>query len=390
VANARVEDGKLKADLWINVKKANDKAKDLIPFLQNGGELQVSTGMLAGLDGVAGTWNEEDYVGGVNAIVPDHLALLPGGTGACSWDDGCGVRFHQELKKEPDTLIIMGIDLEKQLTEVHRYVDSLDVMDPAGERYTKVHFVRAVFSDYFVYQQRELGVDGMEENKLYKQSYSMTDGTLEAEGEPIEVMEEVKYKPLANNGSHPISNSKGGKNMGDKIEKECCPEKVEALIADEETAWTEDDREWLLSLNEDQIDKIEVTVTVNEPDPEPDPEADPEPSEEEVTLASYLNSAPPEIRAVLNEGMKAMDEKRQSLMNKVINHEGNTFTEEQLKKMDTEMLQGIASMIPEPEPKKSTFVGANPQNTTVVNEETEEEAYVPQTLADAFSGNKDD
>lgn len=35
---------------------------------------------------------------------PDHLALLPGGTGACSWEDGCGVRANErkDLKMADD------------------------------------------------------------------------------------------------------------------------------------------------------------------------------------------------------------------------------------------------------------------------------------------------
>jgi len=382
VANARVEGGKLRADLWINVQRANDKANNLLPFLQNGGQLQVSAGMLAGLDGQGGVWNEEEYVGAVSAIVPDHLALLPGGTGACSWDDGCGVRIHQTLKKEPDTVIVMGIDLEKQLTEVRHYVDSMDVMDPGGERYSKVHFVRAVYSDYFVYQQREISPDGKEESKLYKQSYTMTDGTLEASGDPIEVVEQVKYKTVANQGIHP-QNSTGGKNMGDKKQEKCCPEKVAALIANEATAYTDDDREWLESLNEEQLDKMESTAQVSEPEPEPKVEADPDPTGHEVTLASYLNEAPPEIRAVLNEGMRAMDEKRQGMMSKILAHEGNSFSEDQLKSMDTEMLDGIVSLIPK-DKTGSNFLGANPQNNSVVNEGSEEEAYIPQTLGDAL------
>ena len=284
----------------------------------------------------------------------------------------------------------MAQDIGEQLEQVHRYVDSLDVMDPAAERYTKVNFVRAVFDNYFVYQQRELKSDGTEENTLYKQPYSMTDGALEIEGEPVEVMEQVKYRPVANEGN-PIKNSEGGNEMGDKMEKKCCPEKVDALITNEATAWTEDDREWLESLNEDQIDKMETTTQVNEPEPEPEPEIDPEPTNQEVTLASYLNEAPPEIRAVLNEGMKAMDAQRKELMDKVLNHEGNSFTEKQLKDMDTEVLQGMVALIPEKkDPEPVNFVGANPQNPVVMNQEAEEEAYIPQTLADTFNSKKED
>jgi hypothetical protein len=270
------EDGKLKADLYINVREANRKAPDLLSFLQKGGELQVSTGMLAGLDGASGTWNGEDYVGAVRVIVPDHLALLPGGTGACSWSDGCGVRVN-------------------------------------------------------INEERHNSIE-----------------------------EEVK--------------------MADNKEEKCCPERVMALIENEVTPFNSDDLEWLEALNEDQIGKLE-TYVVLVADLSKEDEVVQEVVQEDVTLESYLEAAPAEIRAVLNEGLKELDNKRQAVIDRIVNYEGNTFTAEQLKEMETEMLEGIAKLVPE----KKNFLGANPKNKTVIDEGPEEEAYRVQTLSDILN-----
>jgi hypothetical protein len=260
ISNVYFEDGKLKADLYINVREANRKAPELLPFLQKGGELQVSTGMLAGLDGTAGTWNGEDYVGAVKVIVPDHLALLPGGTGACSWSDGCGVRVN---------------------------------------------------------------------------------------------INEASHKTLQEEN-----------NMAQVEQEKCCPERVTALIENEVTPFNSDDLEWLEALNEDQIGKLE-TYVVLVADLSKEDEVVQEVVQEDVTLESILESAG-EYKNMLNEALEARDEKRQTIIDKLLNHDGNKFTAEQLGEMETEMLTNMVGYIGKNEEKKPTYKGQSPNNDTVV------------------------
>lgn len=252
IINARIEDGKLKADIYLNVQRVKAKAPALLQYLQNGGELQVSTGMLAGLDDSSGTWNGEEYGGAVTTIIPDHLALLPDSTGACNWDDGCGVRFNAESHES-----------------------------------------------------------NKEENT-----------------------------------------------MADKKEEKCCPERVLALITNEATAYTDEDREWLEALNEDQFVKVEGSAIpiINEDEPE------------ELTLDSIVESAG-EFQGVLNEALDARNEKRQGIIDKLLNHDGNKFTAEQLGEMETEMLTNMVGYIGKEKKveKKPTYSGKNPNNDSVVS-----------------------
>lgn len=98
--NARHEEGKLKADVMIHIKKANDKHPTLINDLDRGVEMQVSTGLYGEEVMEEGLWNNEAYASRLTAIQPDHLALLPGAEGACSWADGCGIRSNMKVNED--------------------------------------------------------------------------------------------------------------------------------------------------------------------------------------------------------------------------------------------------------------------------------------------------
>jgi len=93
--NAYMEDGKLKGEIWIDVEKAQRIAPEVMEYLQSGKRLEVSTALWSDHEAITGDWNGEPYEAIFRNIRPDHLALLPGGQGACSWEDGCGVRINQ-------------------------------------------------------------------------------------------------------------------------------------------------------------------------------------------------------------------------------------------------------------------------------------------------------
>jgi hypothetical protein len=86
--------GRLTAEIAIDVRKAATVAPGLVQSLDMGGQMDVSTGLLAVEDKTPGVWKGEHYATRITEIIPDHLALLPGAQGACSWADGCGVRLN--------------------------------------------------------------------------------------------------------------------------------------------------------------------------------------------------------------------------------------------------------------------------------------------------------
>lgn len=85
---------KLKSELWIDIEKARMISPETLAIIQARKPLEVSTGLWSFDEETAGEWNGKTYDSIMRGPVPDHLALLPGGLGACSLDDGCGVRAN--------------------------------------------------------------------------------------------------------------------------------------------------------------------------------------------------------------------------------------------------------------------------------------------------------
>jgi len=75
----------LKSDIWLDVSRG----KFLADLARKGAQIDVSIGASGNLRKYRGA---EDYDLSFENIVGDHLAVLPGGQGACSWKDGCGIR----------------------------------------------------------------------------------------------------------------------------------------------------------------------------------------------------------------------------------------------------------------------------------------------------------
>jgi len=101
IFNSKVEGTSLKAEAWIEVDRAEEvapgfiesilKAKKMVP-------IDVSTGYFSRDDAQSGELNGRPYTMVNRAVMPNHLAILVGEEGACSWADGCGVRSNTRRK----------------------------------------------------------------------------------------------------------------------------------------------------------------------------------------------------------------------------------------------------------------------------------------------------
>jgi hypothetical protein len=94
VHNARYDSSRkrLIADAWIDVERARTVDPRVEEAISNRQEMEVSTGLFHDTGNIeGGTFNGIEYKLTARRIVPDHLAVLPGGRGACSRDNGCGL-----------------------------------------------------------------------------------------------------------------------------------------------------------------------------------------------------------------------------------------------------------------------------------------------------------
>lgn len=387
--NAEFKNGKLMAEVWIDVNRANAKMPTLLSDLDRGVQMEISTGLIGEQVEEEGIWNNEQYQVRLTSMIPDHLALLPGGRGACSWDDGCGIRANENLTREKVLKLVNELSLSQRVRQLQRIIDEMDQPRQSENGPHKIHYVEEVFNGYVIY--REESNEGM---RIWKQSYMVdqNDNIVLAD-DRTEVKKQVEYVP--------INNSKEEIDMNKDV-KPCCPKRVAALIDNEATPYTEQDREWLESLNEDQLGKIEVLAQAAEPEPAGGdsagdsvdnatagtgegvtPNQDGSVDSGGNSLADYINSAPPEIRAVLNAGLRQLDRWRKEKIQTILGNESNQFTEDELKVMQDEVLEKLAVMA---EATKTASTPTVPNyagqvgGTVQVNTDVQEEAYVPVTI----------
>lgn len=122
--NPIFRNGALMADIVITT--AN---QDILQQLQNTRE--VSTGMFSEEIPASGIYDGKDYTAISQFYVPDHLALLPQGEGACSWERGeCGIGL---TVNEADTILVNAFkNLFKHLEEGDQNMEPEMLLPPGA------------------------------------------------------------------------------------------------------------------------------------------------------------------------------------------------------------------------------------------------------------------
>ena len=88
--NARLENGRLKADAWIDAERVAAVDRRVLDSIETGRMMELSTGLYTDQDVHPGSFAGLDYAAIARNHRPDHLALLPDLIGACSIEDGAG------------------------------------------------------------------------------------------------------------------------------------------------------------------------------------------------------------------------------------------------------------------------------------------------------------
>ena len=221
-----------------------------------------------------------------------------------------------------------------------------------------INYVRAVYDDYFIYEVRPGEQATNTEAQLYKRGYKVAeDGTIELEDDIVPVVLQTEYVEVTAQSSHDDDNTNGGDKEMSK-DKGCCPEKVTQLIENKDTKFTEEDREWLTALAEDQLDKMvpevpEVkdnagtdgtdatgdgdTVTDNQ-DQDQSTSAD----GKMPTFKDLLETADPKVREKIEYGFQTYDQRRAELTETICNREGSPWTAEELESKSITELEKLA------------------------------------------------
>ncbi len=317
--NTRLENKKLIADAWLEEEKLKETSMKAYKAIKKYEPLDVSTGIFNDEIEEIGSYSGEDYEAIASNYRPDHLALLPGGQGACSWADGCGIRansINMDTKKMIQSLQSSGFIVSEIVNNMgeafqgfKERIDSLSSKLREKNKQGTYCYLEEVYPGHIVYSESgEMG------SKLYKQNYQVnTSGVVELTGDPVEVHKKVEYIN---------SNKKEVKIMSNAKDCPKCLEKVNALLANKSGKWTETDREWLLAQDETVLDKLVPEV---------------------IEKTVEVNKLSASDQADLAWARKQREEKRTSLIRDIQVNAKDVWTEDELKAMSEATLEKVLS-----------------------------------------------
>ena len=262
IFNTHMDGLKLMAEAWIDIARLQTVSQSAYDYIRDQRALEVSVGVVTEDKEQFGEFNNEEYRAIALHIQPDHLALLPDSVGACSWDDGCGVRINKkggninvdnlktltskELLKEGYGIHLISNEtgFREIMTNIQQKLDQLD-------NDIRVHFLEELFDGNFIYRihSRESG-----ETSYFRRTYAVQpDGSVDFTGDPVQVRKDVTFQTLEAKKLK-RTNFKTSKTM--KQNKEGTPCEVGDLISNKDTHFAEEDREWLETLEESQLAKL--------------------------------------------------------------------------------------------------------------------------------------
>ena len=267
--NVEFVDGKLKGEVWLNVRKLKDKALQVYNLLAENKHIDVSTSFFNDLDEEEGELDGKKYIGVVKNIRPDHLAILPHEKGACSWDDGAGMPRNNQRKDSLDDNIFNKF-VERLISVLSKKTDSTDSTESLSKNETK-------------------------EN---------------------EKMDEI----------------------------------LKALIDNESTRLTEDDRVWLEKLEENQL-KTLIPIENKEEDPPDNEDEDEEeeaPSVENIdfskfSVEEFIALANETVQNTLNDAVAFVDEHNAKLVEAITSN--SEFEKDEMKGRSRSDLEKLAKAL---------------------------------------------
>ena len=356
IYNTKYEDGVLSGEAWIEDAKLQKISPAAYNAIIARRPLDVSTGSISEINNSPGEWNGEEYTATLAGWIPDHMALLPNGTGACSWQDGCGIRLNKEDKLDK-TYVNISKTKDGEKIDYPVYVNAgykslvnmiaskLDMRDNA-ERY---HFLEDVYDEYFVYRVERRN----QPSEYFKQGYEYNESnqSLEFGGDPEHVRKVIDYQT--------VNTDAGGNKMSDKCK--CSEDKVNALIEASDT-FTSDDKEALMGLSEEKVDQLTANakaakeVKVNKETDKEDKEISLEDALEvvgnKIKPDQLLKLLPTDVQEHIQIGLNSHKEQHEQLVNEVKELQ-EEFTEEELKGMSVPQLKRFAKAIGSAKPSTS-------------------------------------
>lgn len=336
--NTEVDGKKLKSEAWIDVEKVKEiggKTLETVEAIQAGEMMEVSTGLFASVEAMEGSYNGEKYSGVWRNILPDHLALLrKGSKGACSIADGCGApRMNGECQCQEggecpckQTTESPSPKSNKELSDI----DKRDAIEAALKEKGIDGFVTHLFSTTAIVS--EFDDTG---HRLMRRPFDITDGVVTiGKGKPVRA--ETRFYDVKTNQEM-------------VMDKETL---VQTLIDNEETPFTEAQRDNLMAFDEETLNGMVPQPKSNEEQEGQKTEetkTEQEPASGPVDLDTLLSNAAPDVRESIEYGRALFNQKKEELVKTITACKRNSFSEDQLRQKPYEELKSIANLVAEEE-----------------------------------------
>ena len=358
----------LKAEAWIDPERANAVGGDLLQLLEMNENIDVSIGVFQEEIKEEGEQGGKNYSSIALNLRPDHLAVLPGGVGGCTWEEGAGLpRLQQEegmktKRKRTSTpgdengVTTMVSDIVKavsslvghELSHGHIHNELSDAIRASlNLREGDYAYVVEVFGDYFIYEHARAN----EESQLFKLKYVVNENNIEIDdSEPQQVERKTEYVTVTNQSSTKGPSTQT-QTQGGKMNKK---DKIDGLIAQQR--WPEADRAVLDAMDDESFLRVYETLsadsddkTVTKQEPEPVVQVrDPKKVEAPTIMSAEdwlaQSDLPPEIASTLRQSLRAQDEQKQTLIKGIMGSPTNTFTDAFLRTQSLDALKGMADL----------------------------------------------
>lgn len=203
-------------------------------------------------------------------------------------------------------------------------------------------YVEEVYDTFVVYCVRGENWD----TDTYRIGYRMDGDDAVLDGDPIKVQRVIQYQTVANefvaNASGWTFNLNGDGKMAGKFDKVA---HLKGLVANGTLKQEEADK------LKDQPDNIVELIQPKKaaeppPTPKPEPAVNADPAKPKLSWNDLVANADADTQEMLGEMRMARDNQKNVFVQTILAANGNTFTEDELKKMPLTFLKGMSNMVP--------------------------------------------
>lgn len=367
--NTRVEDGKLKTELWTNKDWMEDSGyTEIKANVEDSKTMEVSTGLFADVEQVSGTWNGEKYSGIWRNVVPDHLAILENGPGACSIEDGCGTsRLNVQTNKggccmsTPDTdkgpsgpgFLARLLNFVSTIKSNATDMSSSDLFAAATAALSTVEkdfYVMAVYDDRVIYEVYDMQMGWKMKQRTMSTS---AEGQITIGSSAIEVRPVTDFVPvsvLVNAAEQDAAASVTGAETADGV--------ITATVTTANPAETAnaggatETNNTIPNISAEPAGSIEpvagnesqISVSTGTEETSAVTTTTVAAAEGPVhTLQALMDKGSKEETSRVQQALEVLEDQRNSLINQIKASESNSFTETELKAMSYKQLQKLVA-----------------------------------------------